>query len=47
MEEQFFYHVISDVPKHAGEHLILDEDHPNGVYKRVQEQTETLSLLRS
>ena len=43
MEEQFFYHVISDVPKHAGEHLILDEDHPNGVYKRVQEQMETVT----
>ena len=43
MEEQFFYHVISDVPKKAGEHLILDEDHPNGVYKRVQEQMETVT----
>ncbi len=29
MEEQYFYHVISDVPKCVGEHLILDEDHPN------------------
>ena len=35
MEKQFFYHVISDMPKKAGEHIVLDESHPNGVYKRV------------
>lgn len=42
MEEQFFYHVISDVPKRAGEHLIMDEEHPNRVYMRVQEHKETI-----
>ena len=42
MEEQYFYHVISDVPKHAGENLILDEEHPNRVYRRIQEQKETI-----
>ncbi len=29
-----FYHVISDIPKHVGQHIVLDEDHPNGVHKR-------------
>jgi len=38
MEENIYYHVISDIPKHAGEHVILDEEHPNGVHKRVYEQ---------
>jgi hypothetical protein len=42
VEEQYFYHVISDVPKCVGEHLILDEDHPNGVFKRIQEQKEMI-----
>ena len=37
-----FYHVISDVPKQVGEHVILDEDHPNGVHQRVYEQLETV-----
>ena len=38
MEELYFYHVISDIPKKVGEHVILDEKHPNGVYKRVSEE---------
>ena len=38
MEENIYYHVISDIPKKAGEHIILDAEHPNGVYKRVFEQ---------
>ena len=42
MEEQFFYHVISDIPKKVGEHVILDDKHPNGVYKRVYEEMETV-----
>ena len=42
MEEQYYYHVISDVPKHVGEHLILNEDHPNRVYKRIQEHMDTI-----
>lgn len=32
-----FYHVISDVPKYVGQHIILDDGHPNGVHKRVHE----------
>ena len=38
MEEKIYYHVISDIPKEVGEHIILDKDHPNGVHKRVYEQ---------
>lgn len=33
-----FYHVVSDRPKYAGQHFKVDEEHPNGVYDRVQEQ---------
>lgn len=40
--EKIYYHVISDIPKKAGEHILLDEDHPNGVHKRVYEQLETV-----
>ena len=43
MKEMYFYHVISDIPKKAGEHIILDEKHPNGVYKRVYEELETVN----
>ena len=42
MEELFFYHVISDTPKKVGEHILLDEKHPNGVHKRVYEELETV-----
>ena len=40
MEEQFFYHVISDMPKKTGEHIVLDESHPNGVHKRVYDHIQ-------
>lgn len=43
MEEVFFYHVISDIPKKAGEHILLDDKHPNGVHKRVYEEIETVN----
>ena len=33
-----FYHVVSDVPKQAGQRFVLDEKHPNGVYDRVYAQ---------
>ena len=37
-----FYHVVSDKPKHVGQHFILDEKHPNGVYGRVYAQMSTV-----
>ena len=36
----FFYHVISDRPKKEGEHILLDETHPNGVHERVYAQMD-------
>ena len=43
---KFFYHVISDIPKKVGEHIILDEKHPNGVHKRVYEELQNGFSLR-
>ena len=43
MEELFFYHVISDIPKKVGEHILLDDKHPNGVHKRVYEELERVN----
>ena len=34
-EQMYYYHVISDIPKREGEHILLDLKHPNGVYRRV------------
>ena len=36
--KMYYYHVISDTPKRKGEHIILDSEHPNGVYQRVYAQ---------
>ena len=41
-ENSYFYHVISDIPKSAGEHIILDETHPNRVHQRVYAKLETV-----
>ena len=38
----YYYHVISDVPKYQGEHILLDERHPNGVHKRVYSQLDVV-----
>ncbi len=46
MEEKIYYHVISDIPKKVGEHIILDDEHHNGVYKRVCDQMETVEDIR-
>lgn len=37
-----FYHVISDLPKKAGDHLRLDAAHPNRVRQRVMEQLQAV-----
>ena len=31
----YYYHVISDLPKHVGDHIVMDEQNHNGVYRRV------------
>lgn len=33
-----FYHVVSDSPKQVGQHFVLNEENPNGVYHRVHAQ---------
>lgn len=38
-----YYHVISDIPKYKGEHIILDDSHPNGVYQRVYARLDTVN----
>ena len=38
-----YYHVISDIPKHEGEHIILDDQHPNGVHRRVYAHFDEVS----
>lgn len=38
----YYYHVISDVPKYQGEHILLDKRHPNGVHKRVYSQLDVV-----
>ena len=42
LNNMFFYHVVSDRPKFAGQRFMVDEEHPNGVYDRVQEQMSTV-----
>ena len=37
-----YYHVISDTPKSKGDRLLLDDQHPNGVYKRVYACMDTV-----
>lgn len=39
------YHLISDAPKAAGQRLLLDEAHPNGVYQRVSAQMELVKAI--
>ncbi len=34
----YFYHVVSDKPKQVGQHFVLNEENPNGVYNRVYAQ---------
>ena len=45
--EKYYYHVISDIPKKVGEHIILGDKHPNGVHKRVYEELETVKDINA
>lgn len=40
-----YYHVISDTPKKPGEHILLDDRHPNGVWHRVHAQLDTVNEI--
>ena len=43
----FYYHVVSDIPKYVGEHILLDDQHPNGVYQRVCAHMDTVKDIYS
>lgn len=36
--EKYFYHVVTEKPMYVGQHIVFDEDHHNGVWKRVAEK---------
>lgn len=44
-DNMVYYHVISDIPKYEGEHILLDEQHPNGVYRRVYAHLDEVSFI--
>lgn len=41
----YFYHVVSDRPKQIGQRFVLNAEHPNGVYFRVQTQLDTVARI--
>ena len=41
----YYYHVVSDVPKHKGEHILMDEQHPNRVHKRVYDHLDEVKNI--
>lgn len=45
MDKTEYYHVVSDLPKSVGQQIILDEEHPNGVYRRVYAQLDTVQAI--
>ena len=34
----FAYHVVTERPMYVGQHIVFDEKHHSGVYKRVYEK---------
>lgn len=38
MKELIAYHVVTDRPMEVGQHILFDETHHSGVYRRVMEQ---------
>lgn len=42
-KEMVFYHVVTDKPMQVGQRIIFDEEHHNGVWKRVHDKTEIVS----
>lgn len=43
MEDIFVYHAVTEKPMYIGQHVILDEKHHNGVWKRVREKLDIVS----
>lgn len=46
-KEKYFYHVISDVPKHKEKHILMDAEHPNRVHMRVYKRIDTVKDIFS
>lgn len=41
----YFYHVVSDRPKTLHQRFTIDKEHPNGVWRRVQEQMSRVEAV--
>lgn len=41
--ELFAYHVVTEKPMHIRQHIVLDENHRNGVWKRVNEKVDIVN----
>lgn len=44
MKELYVYHVVTDRPMHEGQHIIFDETHRNGVWKRVYDKSDVVTI---
>lgn len=40
MTEFYAYHVVTERPMRTGQRILFDENHPNGVYRRVYEKLD-------
>ena len=45
METYFAYHVVTEHPMALGQRLVFDEEHHNGVYRRVREKLPLVEEL--
>ncbi len=43
----FAYHAVTEQPVHLGQHIIFDENHHNGVYKRVMDKKRIVNDIYS
>lgn len=41
--ELFAYHVVTEKPMHIRQHIVFDENHHNGVWKRVNEKVDIVN----
>ena len=46
MNEVFYaYHVVTERPMEPGQQILMDADHPNGVYHRVMEKRTEVEAI--
>lgn len=43
MKEVFVYHAVTQEPMYVGQHIVFDENHHNGVWRRVNEKLDIVS----